>query len=168
MRRAALLWTPSPFLGDHQALLMSQSRSERTIDAVALRGSLERLRGVFDCIYGALPLGELSLAFPSLFERRRRDMTSESDEAKVRPVDGLDGVQTHLPQAAQPHHVVDKVAFTIPVLVVAAVPFSPPLCPAERCPRTCCPTPKLDRQVLLPRRRKTGRCSPRVGNDVGN
>jgi hypothetical protein len=71
VRRAALLWTPSPFLHGHQALLMTQSRCERTIDAVALRGSLVRLRGVVNFIYGALPLGELSRAFPSLFERHR-------------------------------------------------------------------------------------------------
>jgi hypothetical protein len=95
-------------------------------------------------------------------------MTSESDEAKVRPVDGLDGVKARLPQAFQPHHVVIKAAFAVPVLVVAAVPFSPPLCPARRCPRTFCPTPRLGRQVLLLRRRTKGRCSPRVGNDVGN
>jgi hypothetical protein len=71
VRRAALIWTPSPFLRGHQALLLTQSRGERTIDAVALRGSLVRLRGVVDFIYGALPLGELSWEFPSLIERRR-------------------------------------------------------------------------------------------------
>jgi hypothetical protein len=93
---------------------------------------------------------------------------SESDEAQVRPVDGLDEVQAHLPQAVQPHHVVVKSAFAVPVLVVAAVPFSPTLCPARRCPRTFCPTPLLGRQVLHLRGRTTGRCSPRVGNEGGN
>jgi hypothetical protein len=93
---------------------------------------------------------------------------SESDEAKVRPVNGLDGVQARLPQAVQPHHVVVKAAFAAPVLVVVAVPFWLPLCPAWRCPRTFCPTPKLGRQLLLLRRRMTGRCSHRVGNDLGN
>jgi hypothetical protein len=95
-------------------------------------------------------------------------MTSASDEAKVRPIDGLDDVQARLPQAIQPHHVVVKADFAVPVLVVAAMLFLPPLCPARRCPRTFCQTPRLGRQVLLLRRCTTGRCRPRIGNDVGN
>jgi hypothetical protein len=130
-----------------------------------------RLAGAAACgryiIYGALPLGELSRAF-LFFLKDAGYMTSESDEAKVRTVDGLDGVQARLLQAVQPHHVVIKAAFAVPVLVVSAMPFSPPLCPARRCPGTSCPTPRPGRQMLLLRRRTTGRCSPRVGNDVGN
>jgi hypothetical protein len=86
-----------------------------------------RLRGVVNFIYGALPLGELSRAFQH-YLKDAGYMRSESDEEKVRPVDGLDGVQARLPQAVQPHHVVVKAAFAVPVIVVAAVPFSRPLC----------------------------------------
>jgi hypothetical protein len=56
----------------HQgALLIAQSRGYRTLDAVALRGSLARLRDDVESIYDALQGGELPLAFPSLFKRRR-------------------------------------------------------------------------------------------------
>jgi hypothetical protein len=127
VRRATLLWTPSPFLRSHQALLVTQSRGERTIEAVALRGSLVRLRRVFYSSTALCRLGSCRRRSRH-YLKDARYMKSESDAAKFRPVDGLGGVQARLPQAVQPHHVVVKSAFAVPVLVVAAVPFSSPLC----------------------------------------
>jgi hypothetical protein len=70
VRRAAVLRKSSLFRRHQRELLLAQSRVDRALDAVALRCSLARL-GDAEFIYGALLGGEMPLAFPSLFERRK-------------------------------------------------------------------------------------------------
>jgi hypothetical protein len=167
VRRAALLWTPSPFLRGHQALLMTQSRGERTIDAVALRGSLVRLRGVVDFIYGALPLGELSGAFPSFFERRRiHDVRVGRSKSPPCQRPGLRQSTPAKSRLASPRRRQGR--FRCPCSRRRRRALLAPAMPGPALSRTFCPTPRLGRQVLLLRRRTTGRCSPHVGNDEGN
>jgi hypothetical protein len=73
--RAAVLRKWFLFRRHQRALLIAQSRGDRTLDAFALRGSLAQRRDDVESIYGALLGGEQPLAFPSLFERRRPGMS---------------------------------------------------------------------------------------------
>jgi hypothetical protein len=70
VRLAAVLRISSPYRRHQRALLIAQSRDDRTLDAVAPRGSLALLRADVESICGALLLGELPLVFPSFYERR--------------------------------------------------------------------------------------------------
>jgi hypothetical protein len=75
---AAVLRISSLFRRHQRAILIAQSRGDRTLDAVAPRGSLAQLRADIESTCGALLLGELPLAFPSYFERRSLSNNDEN------------------------------------------------------------------------------------------
>jgi hypothetical protein len=88
-----------------------QSRGDRTLDAFALRGSLARLRGDIESIYGALLLGSW----------RSRRYLRDASRARFQVVDG---VRAHLANSTKPGAVLLRLAFSVPVVfLAAAVPF---------------------------------------------